>query len=470
MKIQKKLNIVLTILIVVLVSLISFGGIYYKNKNAYSNKLPNYILGADLTGYRRVILNPENTNDSSTQDENDTTNETANTSDSNNTENTNDANESTNSIDNSSNYAKSAEIIRARLKALGIENYTVSCNKNTGKIEMNLPEDDRTDVILSDIVETGKFKITDSDTGDVLIDNSDVRSASLTEQTSSSSSYEVLNINFTTKGANKFKNITEKYQNNVSESSNENSSNDENSSSDNESSSNKKVKISIDDSELLSTTFSEIVDNGQLSLTMGYSSSMTDEQKNSAKNLCAIIENDSLPVEYKVEENSYVAPEMDANQIKAMICIEGAIALILALYMIIKFRIQGLMQTIISIGYIAILLIVIRLANVSITTAGICAVLVSYITSYIYGYMLLKNIYGKKDLSKKEISKLLKKISQKYCLVLIPILIITIIYCLTKWTSLYSFGMIMFWGIIISIIYNILLSKFLIRTNIEEKW
>ena len=71
MKMQKKLNIILVILLVVLVSLISFGGIYYKNKNVMNNRIPSYILGADLTGYRRVIVSPSETTNSTT-DENST--------------------------------------------------------------------------------------------------------------------------------------------------------------------------------------------------------------------------------------------------------------------------------------------------------------------------------------------------------------------------------------------------------------
>ena len=474
MKIQKRLNVILVILLVVLVSIISFGGIYYKNKNSMKNRVPDYILGADLTGYRRVVISPsEDKKDNETENETET-----NTSEDSESENTTDENvtegESTNT---STNYKKTAEIIRKRLKTLDVENFTVSCNEDTGKIEIDLPEDDRTDMILSDITEVGKFEIKDADTNEILIDNSDIRNAKLTEQTSSSSVYEVLNINFTTKGTNKFKNITEKYQNTVSESnssSDNETSSDENAESENteetnndssESTSSHQVKISIDDSELLTTSFSEIVDNGQLSLTMGYKSSMTQDQIYGAQNICAIVGNDPLPIQYEVKENAYIAPETDESEMKGIIYIEIAIGLVLALYMIAKFRMQGIMQTIVNIGFMALLLIVIRLANVSISTSGIIACIVSYITSYIYGYILLKNLKENKDLNSKEINELLKKVSRKYSLIIVPILIISIVSCLTKWVSLYSFGMIIFWGIIISFIYNILISKFLIKPS-----
>ena len=474
MKIQKRLNVILVILLVVLVSIISFGGIYYKNKNSMKNRVPDYILGADLTGYRRVVISPsEDKKDNETENETET-----NTSENSESENTTDENVTEGeSANTSTNYKKTAEIIRQRLKTLDVENFTVSCNEDTGKIEIDLPEDDRTDMILSDITEVGKFEIKDADTNEILIDNSDIRNAKLTEQTSSSSVYEVLNINFTTKGTNKFKNITEKYQNTVSESnssSDNETSSDENAESENteetnndssESTSSHQVKISIDDSELLTTSFSEIVDNGQLSLTMGYKSSMTQDQIYGAQNICAIVGNDPLPIQYEVKENAYIAPETDESEMKGIIYIEIAIGLVLALYMIAKFRMQGIMQTIVNIGFMALLLIVIRLANVSISTSGIIACIVSYITSYIYGYILLKNLKENKDLNSKEINKLLKKVSRKYSLIIVPILIISIVSCLTKWVSLYSFGMIIFWGIIISFIYNILISKFLIKPS-----
>ena len=56
MKTNKKLKLILTILIIILLSMISFGGIYVQNKNKMDNILPNYLLGRDLKGYRRVEL------------------------------------------------------------------------------------------------------------------------------------------------------------------------------------------------------------------------------------------------------------------------------------------------------------------------------------------------------------------------------------------------------------------------------
>ena len=56
MKKNNKLKLVLVILIIVLVSMISFGGIYVQNKNKMYNIVPEYVLGKDLKGFRRIEL------------------------------------------------------------------------------------------------------------------------------------------------------------------------------------------------------------------------------------------------------------------------------------------------------------------------------------------------------------------------------------------------------------------------------
>lgn len=67
MKAQKKLNIVLIVLIITLISIISFIGIFYQNRNDMVDKIPEYTLGTDLLGYRKVILEVDN--DENTEEE-----------------------------------------------------------------------------------------------------------------------------------------------------------------------------------------------------------------------------------------------------------------------------------------------------------------------------------------------------------------------------------------------------------------
>ena len=351
MKALKKLRVILIIVVVALVSLISFGGIYYESKGTMKNRVPDYSLSSNLKGYRHVTLVTENSTDENTTDEN-SVNESEEENTTNESEEENSVNETSESQSNSDKagqYRESAKIIKNRLKSLDVDNYSVSCDESTGKIVVDLPEDTKTDIILSDLVEIGKFSIVDSETGEELLNNDDVKSVKFGQTSSSSTASFVMGIEFNSKGARKLAKITKTYQNTVDENttsaenstdenstdenlvghenetdenstnentSSENATEDSNSTSENTSSdekNNRKVTLKIDDSDLLTTNFSSIIDNGMLTLTIG---SATDEDsRNSAKNLGAIIENDPLPVTYTIDGNTYVETEVENNEL-----------------------------------------------------------------------------------------------------------------------------------------------------------
>ena len=58
---NKTLKIVLAIVIIVLISLISFGGIFVKDKNKMKNLLPEYKVGMDFNGKRVFSIKPDET-------------------------------------------------------------------------------------------------------------------------------------------------------------------------------------------------------------------------------------------------------------------------------------------------------------------------------------------------------------------------------------------------------------------------
>ena len=46
---------------------------------------------------------------------------------------------------------------------------------------------------------------------------------------------------------------------------------------------------------------------------------------------------------------------------------------------------------------------------------------------------------------------------------LVPVMIITLVFCFAKWTNLTSFGLIMFWGLLLMAVYNIIVTKTLLK-------
>ena len=482
MKAIRNLKVTLVVLIVILISVISFGGIYYVNKGEMKNRLPDYVLGSSIKGYRHITLvasestNEDENNTNSTSNttenatanttENETSNTTENATENNTAENAvNTTNTTSENVNTASNYRKTANIIKRRLKDLNIDNYNVTCDESTGRIVVDLPEDDKTDIILSDLTEVGKFTIEDSETGEVLLDNGDVKSVKFGQQntgTSSSSSL-IMGIEFNSKGTKKFRNITKEYQNELAENSTEesnttNSTNTTENSTDSSEKKDKKVKIKIDDAEILTTDFSEVIDNGVLTLTVGNANDET--QRNSALNIGAIIQNEPLPVKYQVEGNTYTESSIDENTLKVIIYCLVVIALVIALVLIVKYRTMGILQAILSVGYIGLLLIVIRYANVVESLDGILSIFVCYVINSIFAFMISK-VLSNKDLTKKVSKKSVNNVIKKYGLIIIPELIIATVCLFTSWSAIFSFGMILFWGVVISFVYNVAVTKFI---------
>lgn len=514
MKAQKKLNVVLIVLIIILISIISFVGIYHVDKNQMVSVLPDYILGTNISGYRKVTLElkgsqAETGSASLTLGEADLNveeNVVESTEESTNNATSEEQQEEENTVseEDVKNYKTSAEIIKSRLKSVKVDDFNISVDGGTGKIELTLPENNQTDTILSDITQVGKFEITDTNTGDVLMTNDDIRNVSIEKNESYGYTLVQMNINFNGTGSRKFRDITKDYNENAvietenvvedetgnevsGEISNETTENEiaddgtgdevtdaettnnettENETTDTEEKKAKTVTLKIDDSELLTTGFSEVIDNGVLALTLGTSTDKDEIQQSlySGYNLAAILENEPLPIEYEVTENLYVESTIDSQALMLIIELLVGIAVIISVFLIAKFKMKGLLGTILSIGYIALLLITIRYTNVTISLEGILAVGLAFIMNSIFNYLLFSKLKND-ELSKEERIKRYYDSIKMYSLMLIPALIMSLVCCFTNWDTIYSFGMILFWGIVISILYNLTVTNILVRNK-----
>jgi len=503
MKAQKILNILLMVLIILLISIISFVGIFEQKQAKMANLIPDYQLGINLKGYRAISLevlnevasDEEDTNTTSevVSEETENSNETAE-----NTTNEENATNETNdtvtlaSVEDISKYNKNASVIRKRLKKLGVEDYTVTVDPNTGKIDITLPENKDTDTIIADITQVGKFKIVDSDSKDVLMTNKDIKSVDITTEKQGTDAdgepitYIYMTINFNLEGSSKFTNLTKTYQNivpeNTSEENTENTAEGENSETENsaeqaseavqeETKTPTQVTLKIDDTDLMTTYFTTVNDTGSLSLTVGNSASAVGDFESmvvAAENLAAIMENDPLNHQYDVNTNIYVNTTLDSNKVKLIACIEIAIALLIALVVIAKFRLNGLAATISSVGFIGLLLLAIRFGNVKLSLEGIFTIELVYLLNMIYNLLLLKRL-NKENLTSKERIMAYKESMHKYLLILVPIAIIVIAFTvISSWGTLNSIGLVLFLGGAISSAYNAIVSYVYIRSTNKQ--
>ena len=449
MKAQKKLNIVLIILVIALISIISFGGIYYQNKSRMLDRIPGYTLGTDLTGYRKVVLAVSPVGEDNPDE-----------------------------LKTYENYLKSASIIKKRLASMKITDYTVRCDESTGQIEITVPENSQTDYILADITQKGKFEIVDSESKEVLMNNEDIKSvkAQTTESSYSNSTNIYMAINFNNKGTKTFKDITKNYQNVVlnetaNETTNEGVENNTDAEATNDTAdehsheeesskeeAKKQVSLNLDGTSMMETAFSEVIDNGVLSLSLGNTTTSEDKKIKmyQADSLAAILGNDAMPLQYTVTGNTYISSPIEENNINILIYIAIAIAIIIFIITIVKYKTKGLAVSLSSIGFVALYLLVLRYTNVVLSLNGIFAVGAVFVINHIFNIMFIKLLEKNK---KDSFTEALKKFS----LGAIPILILAVVCCFSSWMSIFSFGMVLFWGLIVSVIYNSVVTQLLLR-------
>ena len=124
--------------------------------------------------------------------------------------------------------------------------------------------------------------------------------------------------------------------------------------------------------------------------------------------------------------------------------------------LIIKHKKDGIMSAIAFIGFIAVYSLLIRYTNVMITLEGLAGILVIIVLNYIFNFKLLDKIKGKEG---EDRIKAYNEEFISFCVKAIPLCILSIVFCFMNWIPITSFGMTMFWGLVLSAIYNITVTK-----------
>lgn len=442
-KTLKLLGKISVVVIILLLSLISFAGIYVKDKNAMKNVIPEYKLGTDLYGARNILVKVDDSTTTKKYDSNGNLVENSSEKDENN-ENITEVEEKVNpdELRTAENYETVKNIIEARLKYMNVEDYLLRFDESTGNISLEVPENSSTDYIAQYTITKGEFKIVDNDTSEVLLSNADLKEAKVQYSTSTSGTTVYLTIEFNKDAVEKLKNISNTY---ISSTDAEGKT------------TTKKVKMTLDDSTIISTYFQEEISTGIIQLSMGTSTNTSEIQSNiqSASNMAVLLNTDPMPLTYTMETNRFVYSDITAETLKIVIVGLCIVALIMAICMVIKFKKNGLMGVIADIGFTAVLLLAIRYGNVEISLAGIFAIAIAVVVEYIVTGLIL-NEYSKKC-EKEILIKNIKHLMERIAICLVPFVVMAVTFALISWEEIASIGMILFWAIIIMIIYNTLM-------------
>lgn len=488
---MKTIKILTIVLLIVLISMIGFFGIYAQNKNQMSNKVKNYSYAMDINGARtiKLKLNTETTEtikdsegnviEEATDEEiqqNGYTKETVpNNSD---------------DVKTEENYNVSKEIIEKRLKALGVQDYNISVNKETGEMIVEIPEDDKTDTVISNLTTMGKFEIIDSETEEVLLDNSNIKSADVLYNTTSTGTAVYLEISFNKDGKKKLEDISKTYvkaENNTTSDNtvSENTAEENTAVADtnttetatNETTENttteKKITMKIDDEEIMSTSFDEAITTGKMQLSVGTAttdSSTLEGYVAQAQNVATVLDSGKLPIKYDIEKNQYILSDITEQYLVNTAIAMAIVVAVGIIVLTVKYKLSGLLAGISYVGLAALYLILIRYANVVISIESIFGIATILILNYIFTFMLLKNI--KKAINEKKenaVNKATVETYTKFFSRIIPICIMVVAFCFVKWIPMSSFGMISFWGLTIIAIYNAVITRSLLKIKVEDK-
>ena len=502
----KKLQILVCILVTILLASIAIFGIYTKKQNRMENIVKGYDYAMDLKGSRVITLTPSAETETIIKDsEGNVVEDAESLTDEELTEKgytKEEQNVNSQDVLTEQNYQKTKEIIENRLKGLSVENYIINLNSQTGEITIEIPENEQTDNIVNNIATTGKFEIVDSETKELLMDNNDIKSSKVMYGSASNGTEVYLDIKFNKTGTQKFEDITGTYVNNVSENNTANTTNatnatnatnttnegtnttaenvtentdtnntvsEESQTEETQENTAKQITMSIDDEEMMTTYFEEVIENGDMPLTIGSATTDKDTLNSyveNALNIAVVLDNGNLPIEYNVTRNEYLLSDITHDELH-IIELGIIIAIIIALLvLIIRYKMNGFLA---SLGFIilsAIYALIIRYTNVMISIEGIFGIVLTLIINYIFVNKLLSKINEyKKDEKLKNVvlDKATNATYKEIFLRIIPICIMVVSFCFINWVPISSFGMTAFWGILLIAVINILITKNLLK-------
>ena len=484
---MKKIKILTIILIIILITIIAFGGIYIQKQNRMENQVKDYSYAMDIAGSRIIRLKVSDEKETIIKDaEGNTVEDSEELSDEEITEKGytkveipyNSEEEKTDD-----NYKKSKEIIEKRFKELGIANYITKLDEETGDIIVEITENESTDSIVSNLATTGEFEIIDSQTQEVLMDNNDIKLANVmygADQSSSTSTGTMvyLNIEFTKEGKSKLEEISTNYTE-TTESTDTNTTEDSNASDENttteeatEETAQKTITMKIDGEEIMSTSFEEPIRTGKLQLSIGHGSTDADtlnDYINQASNMAVVLDTGNMPIRYTVDTNEFVKSDITQNELQIAGFIVLGISAIGLIILIIRYRTMGILGAFSFVGLASILLLVIRYTNVVLSLEGIFGIAVILILNYIFVNKFLNKLKDKrKELAKKEVINANKETYKEFFIRIIPVIIMVIAFSFVQWTPISSFGMVMIWGISLIALYNVIVTNNLLKLKAKK--
>lgn len=466
---KNKLKIITITLLIVLITMVAFFGVYTQQKNKMVNSTKEFQYGMDIDSaitYKLAL-------DSDNKDEDKTV----------------------------ENYNKVRNILEKRFKDINVninqqnennsnietikiktEDYQINVNEDNGEIFVTLPNDDNSLYLSSLLSQNGKFEITDFDNKEeVYLTNEDIDKATLNTYTYGSQTAVSFRIEFNKQGKEKLQTVKEKYTGNanteVAETNTENVTAEETAAETGETTTatetSNKLTFRMNGEDVYSDEYNKVFTNEAIVLSIGDVAKDNAALKSAlaqGQALISVLSNETMPLTYKVDGSTIVASTEKEDVTGLILIFTGFIWLIMTVFFVIRYKKLGLMASIAFLGFVSLLLLAIKYLNVVVSTEGIVSLFIVLLLNITILDSIVKTMIKEKDNKKLEPKNIINNEIKESIFKLIPLFILAVVFAFVNKTPASSFGMVMFWGLALIIVYNLFVTKTLLKdSNLKKK-
>ena len=111
----------------------------------------------------------------------------------------------------------------------------------------------------------------------------------------------------------------------------------------------------------------------------------------------------------------------------------------------------------------ALLLLTVRYWNVELSKEGIVAIFAVLVLNFILVYKMLNGLRKEEDNKKVETKHVINMAIKDFTLKVIPLFIFAVVFAFGTWEAASSFGMVMFWGLTLIELYNLFITKNILK-------
>lgn len=464
---SKKLMAILLTLISVAIIIIAFVGIYVQKLNKISDVVPEATYSSEIDGvleYRFSVDKSTEEKKVYVDDDGNIKGELDNGKDSKEDGwiNTTGYNVETKTIMKnadskltSENYKKTKEILEKRLDSMGATDYSIRLNEETGYMVVELSENDNTDYLYqTGICTTGKLEVIDYQTGVVLIDGSHVTNASEYTYSSDGTNYSVyLNLEFDEEGAKILNELSKTYIKYTPEGGTETTD---------------YIAITLDGSSIYTTYFGDGTDEftgNVVSIPLG--SSITDQDTlsaytQSAEAVATVINLGELPIVYNKDNSGYlIQSTIDDEDLLIVKVVLIVVLAVITVALSFKYKSKGFLAGIFNFAFIGSVILVLKGLKVVISISSMISIAVLIFINVLFLVKYLRKLSQGGNAYKEAI--------KSFYSIIFPFIVVAFVYTIcSKNSSVTGIGMTLFWGLLIEILFNSIITRYVLN-NCSKK-